>query len=56
MKIHASVDDSSRFVHTITTTSGNQHNNTETHNLIREDNNVVFGDSGYFGLERTPDI
>lgn len=56
MKIHAGVDAGSGFVHTITATSGNQHDITEAHNLIREDDTVVYGDSGYLGLERRPEI
>lgn len=56
MKIHAGVDAGSGYVHTITATSGNQHDITEAHQLIREDDEVVYADSGYLGLEKRPEI
>ncbi len=49
MKVHAGVDAGSGYVHTITGTAGNVHDVTETPNLIREDDEVVYGDSGYLG-------
>lgn len=49
MKVHAGVDAGSGYVHTITGTSANMHDVTETANLIREDDEVVYGDSGYLG-------
>lgn len=45
MKVHAGVDAGSGYVHTITGTSANMHDVTETANLIREDDEVVYGDS-----------
>ena len=50
MKIHAGVDAGSGFVHTITATSARANDITEAHKLIREDDEVVYGDSGYIGL------
>ena len=47
MKVHAGVDAGSGYVHTITGTAGNVHDVTETPNLVREDDGVVYGDSGY---------
>lgn len=49
MKVHAGVDAGSGYVHTITGTAGNVHDVTETPNLIREDDEVIYGDSGYLG-------
>lgn len=55
MKVHAGVDAGSGYVHTITGTSSNMHDVTETANLLREDE-VVYGDSGYLGAVNQPAI
>lgn len=49
MKVHVGVNAGSGYVHTITGTSANIHDVTKTANLIREDDEVVYGDSGYLG-------
>lgn len=49
MKVHAGVDAGSGYVHTITGTAANMHDVSETANLIREDDKVVYGDSWYLG-------
>jgi len=56
MKIHSGVDAGSGYVHTITATAANVHDINETHNLIREDDSVVYGDSGYIGIEKREEI
>lgn len=56
MKVHAGVDAGSGYVHTITGTSANRHDASETANLIREDDEVVYGDSGYLGAAKQPAI
>ena len=56
MKVHAGVDAGSGYVHTITSTSANMHDVLETANLIREDAEVVYGDSGYLGAVNQPAI
>lgn len=56
MKVHAGVDAGSGYVHTITGTSANMHDVTETANLIRKDDEVVYGDSGYLGAVNQPAI
>lgn len=56
MKVHAGVDAGSGYVHTITSTSANMHDVTETANLIRKDDEVVYGDSGYLGAVNQPAI
>lgn len=56
MKIHSGVDAGSGYVHTITATAANVHDINETHNLIREDDTVVYGDSGYIGVEKREEI
>lgn len=49
MKVHTGVDAGSGYVHTIIGTSANMHDVSETANLIREDDEVVYGDYGYLG-------
>lgn len=56
MKIHSGVDAGTGYVHTITATAANVHDIDETHNLIREDDEVVYGDSGYSGLTKREEI
>ena len=56
MKCHVGVDAGSGLVHTITVTSANKHDITETVNLIREDDEVVYGDSGYLGVQKRSEI
>ena len=50
------VDAGSGLVHTITVTAANEHDITEAVNLIREDDEVVYGDSGYLGIQKRPEI
>ena len=49
MKVHAGVDAGTGFVHTITGTSANVHDSQQISELIRPDDEVVYGDSGYLG-------
>lgn len=56
MKVHVGADAGSGYVHTITGTSANMHDVSETANLIREDDEVVYGDSGYLGAVNQPAI
>ena len=53
MKCHIGVDAGSGLVHTITVTAANEHDITQTANLLREDDEVVYGDSGYLGHSET---
>jgi len=52
MKAHVGVDAGSGYVHSLTGTAANEHDITEAHNLILEDDEVVYGDSGYTGVEK----
>lgn len=56
MKVHAGVDAGSGYVHTITGTSANVHDIDETAHLLREDDEVCYGDSGYSGAGKRPEI
>ena len=56
MKCHIGVDVGSGLVHTITVTPANRHDITQAASLIREDDEVVYGDSGYLGLQKRAEI
>ena len=56
MKVHAGVDAGSGYVHTITGTPANVHDVSETSKLLREDDHVAYGDSGYLGAPDRPEI
>ena len=56
MKCSIGVDSGSGLVHSITATSANVHDITEAHKLIRSDDEVVYGDSGYLGIEKREEI
>ncbi len=56
MKCHIGVNAGSGLVHTITVTAANKHDITQAAALIREDDEVVYGDSGYIGIQKRPEI
>lgn len=56
MKIHSGVDAGSGYVHTITATSANVHDIDEAAKLIREDDEVMYGDSGYSGMAKRTEV
>ena len=56
MKLHVGVDAGTGYSHSVTATSANAHDITEAHNLIREDDEVLYGDAGYIGLEKREEI
>jgi IS5 family transposase len=56
MKAHIGVDAGSGLVHTVETTAANVHDIEETQKLIRPDDEVVYGDAGYLGLEKREEI
>jgi IS5 family transposase len=56
MKCHIGVDAGSGLVHSIEVTSANVHDVTVAAKLIRDDDEVVYGDSGYIGIEKRPEI
>jgi IS5 family transposase len=56
MKAHIGVDAGSGLVHTVETTSANVHDLDEACKLIRSDDDVVYGDAGYIGIERREEI
>jgi len=52
MKYHTDVDTGSGFVHTVEAMSANVHDVIVAAKLLREDDEVVYGDSAYLGLEK----
>jgi len=56
MKVHTGVDAGSGYVHTVTATSANVSDISEAHKLIRKDDTVSYGDSGYLGIEKRDEI
>ncbi|MDF2871194.1 MAG: hypothetical protein K0R05_2769 [Anaerocolumna sp.] len=56
MKVHAGVDAATGYVHTLTGTSANVHDVSETSKLIRKEDYVVYGDSGYLGAPGREEI
>jgi IS5 family transposase len=56
MKAHVGVDAGTGYVHTVTGTAANVHDITEASKLLREDDEVAYGDSGYVGIEKREEI
>ena len=56
MKCHIGVDAGSGMVHTITVTAATEHDISQAAKLFREDDEVGYGDSGYLGVQRRPEI
>lgn len=56
MKAHIGVDADSGLVHTVTTTAANDHDITQAHALLHGNEEMVFADSGYRGVEKREEI
>jgi IS5 family transposase len=56
MKAHAGVDAGTGLVHSVTVTGANVHDLDEITRLVRADDQVVYADAGYQGVEKRPDI
>jgi transposase, IS5 family len=56
MKAHIGVDAGTGYVHTVTATGANVHDLDQTARLVRGDDQVVYADAGYAGVEKRPDI
>ena len=56
MKAHIGTDAGTGYIHSVTATAANVHDITEAPKLIREDDEVVYGDSGYLGIEKREEI
>ncbi len=56
MKAHIGVDADSGLVHTVTTTPANAHDITQAHALLHGEEQVVFADSGYRGVQKRQEV
>ena len=56
MKAHIGVDAGTGYVHSVTATAANVHDLDEAAKLVRDDDEVVYADAGYQGVEKRPDI
>jgi IS5 family transposase len=56
MKAHIGVDAGTGHVHSVTATAANVHDLDQAADLVRDDDEVVYGDAGYQGAEKRPDF
>ena len=54
MKAHTGVDAGTGYVHSVTVTAANVHDLDEAVNLVRDGDEVVYGDAGYQGAQKRP--
>ena len=55
MKMHIGVDDALGLIHSIATTSANEHDVTVTGQLLHGEEKRVWGDAGYIGVDKRPE-
>jgi IS5 family transposase len=56
MKAHIGADAGSGYVHSVTVTGANVHDLDEAANLVRDDDEVVYTDAGYQGVDKRPEV
>jgi IS5 family transposase len=56
MKAHIGVDAESGLVHTVHTTAGNEHDVTQAHQLLHGQEQTVYADSGYRGVQKREEV
>lgn len=56
MIMHVGVDAGTRAVVTVEATAANAHDIAVASKLLQGDDTVVYGDSGYLGIEKRPEI
>ena len=56
MKAHIGVDAGTGYVHSVTATAANTHDLDELPNLVRDDDQVVYADAGYQGVEKRKEV
>ncbi len=56
MKAHIGVDAGTGYVHTVTATAANVHDLDQAADLVRDDDEVVYGDAGYQGAQKRPEF
>jgi IS5 family transposase len=55
-RLHAGVDAGTGYIHSVELTAANVSERSIVPQLIREDDEVLYGDAGYTGLEKRPEI
>ena len=56
MKAHIGVDAGTGYVHSVTATAANVHDLDQAADLVRDDDEVVYGDAGYQGADKRPEF
>jgi IS5 family transposase len=56
MKAHIGADAGSGYVHSVTVTGANVHDLDEAATLVRDDDEVVYTDAGYQGVDKRPEV
>jgi len=56
MKVHAGVDKDSGLIHSVVVTAANVHDLTPVAELLHGDEEVVYGDAGYQGIAKRPEM
>lgn len=56
MKAHIGADAGTGYVHSVSVTAANVHDLDEAANLVRADDEVVYGDAGYQGAQHRPEF
>lgn len=56
MKCHAGIDEGMGDIYSIEATAANIHNITESSKPIRSDDEVIYRDAGYLGIEKHSQI
>ena len=56
MKVHAGVDKDSGLIHSVVTTAANVHDLTTAAELLHGDEEGVYGDAGYQGIAKRPEM
>ncbi len=56
MKAHIGADAGTGYVHSVTVTGANVHDLDEAAALVRDDDEVVYTDAGYQGVQRRPEV
>jgi IS5 family transposase len=56
MKAHIGVDAGTGYVHAVRATAASVHDLDEAANLVRDDDEVIYGDAGYQGADKRPEV
>ena len=56
MKAHIGVDAGTGYIHSVTATAASVHDLDEVTNLVRADDEVVYADAGYQGVDNRPEV